>query len=59
MNQAHRGWANQVTQAGIELVGYASEKPNWSVCLSLIKLTDYGSTISYMWNSVMRGLPKP
>ena len=31
------------------------KKPNWSVCLSLIKLTDYGSTISYMWNSVMRG----
>lgn len=35
MNQAHRGWANQVTQAGIELVGYASEKAELE-CLLII-----------------------
>lgn len=35
MNQAHRGWANQVTQAGIELVGYASEQAELE-CLLII-----------------------
>ena len=35
MNQVHRGWANQVTQAGIELVGYASEQAELE-CLLII-----------------------
>ena len=35
MNQVHRGWANQVTQAGIEPVGYASEQAELE-CLLII-----------------------
>lgn len=35
MNQAHRGWANQVTQAGIELVGYESNRAELE-CLLVI-----------------------